>query len=247
MDEWDLRLDGNGPIGEQIRRAVARAIMSGGWPPGTRIPSEEQLTEAFRCSRMTVNRALSELAKERLIVRRRKRGSFVATPSSEQSVLEIRNISAEIQGLGQTYRYQLLHRRQRGVTRAEAACLSLKPRDAVVDVACCHSADGVPMQLEYRLISLAAVPEAAEEPFATEPPGAWLLRRIPWSEAEHEIMAEPASAAEAQRLEIAVGSACLIINRRTWRNGEIVTAVRLVHPGHRRKLVARFMPDAPAR
>lgn len=246
MEGGDLRLDGNGSIGEQIRRAVTRAVLSGDWAPGTRIPSEEQLTQTFGCSRMTVNRALSALAKERFIVRRRKRGTFVAPPSSEQSVLEIRNIATEIQRMGQAYHYQLLHRRHRGATRAEAARLGLKPRDALIDVACCHSADGVPMQLEYRLISLAAVPEVAEVSFATEPPGAWLLRRIPWSEAEHEIMAEAASPAEAQLLGIDAGVACLVVNRRTWRNGRTVTAVRLVHPGHRRKLVAHFMPDAPA-
>ncbi|MDB6013461.1 MAG: hypothetical protein JWL65_5711, partial [Gammaproteobacteria bacterium] len=29
-------LDGNGPIWQQIRRVLARPILSGEWPPGTR-------------------------------------------------------------------------------------------------------------------------------------------------------------------------------------------------------------------
>ena len=36
------------------------------------------------------------------------------------------------------------------------------------------------------------------------------------------------------------GMRCLVIDRRTWRSGRTLTAVRLIYPGESHKLVARF-------
>jgi GntR family histidine utilization transcriptional repressor len=57
-----------------------------------------------------------------------------------------------------------------------------------------------PFALEDRLISLAAVPEAADLDFAEESPGAWLLHHVPWTEAENRISAVGADAAVAELL-----------------------------------------------
>src|ERR1700744_6004734 len=56
----------------EIQRALETAIFSGDLPPGARVPSEQQLLKRYRCSRMTVNKALSALAASGLIVRRRR-------------------------------------------------------------------------------------------------------------------------------------------------------------------------------
>jgi GntR family transcriptional regulator, histidine utilization repressor len=47
----------------------------------------------------------------------------------------------------------------------------------------------------------------------------------------------------AAELNIDEGAACLVIERRTWRNGEPITAVRLVHPGPLYDPMARFTPS----
>src|SRR5262245_9518854 len=39
------RLDGTGPMWQQIRRVLAQPILRGDWPPGTRMPAEHELTE----------------------------------------------------------------------------------------------------------------------------------------------------------------------------------------------------------
>jgi GntR family histidine utilization transcriptional repressor len=48
----------------------------------------------------------------------------------------------------------------------------------------------------------------------------------------------------AAELNIDQGAACLIIERRTWRNREPITAVRLVHPGALYDLTAKFTPSS---
>ncbi len=57
MADGLLDLDGQGPLYEQIRRAIARKITGREWRPGYRIPFENEITAALGVSRMTVNRA----------------------------------------------------------------------------------------------------------------------------------------------------------------------------------------------
>ena len=67
--------DGKEPsLHRRILDDVEGKILSGEWPPGHRIPFEHELTEQYQCSRMTVNKAITELVKRGLIERRRKSG-----------------------------------------------------------------------------------------------------------------------------------------------------------------------------
>jgi GntR family histidine utilization transcriptional repressor len=91
---------------KQIRLDIERRILTGEWPPGHRIPFEHELTAHYRCSRMTVSKALSELAQADLIERRRKAGTFVRRPTFLSAVLKIADIRAEITALGRSYGYE---------------------------------------------------------------------------------------------------------------------------------------------
>src|SRR5690606_15257372 len=95
---------------ERILRDVEGKILSGEWPPGFRIPFEHELTTEYACSRMTVNKALSELVKRGLIERRRRSGSFVTRPHAQSAVLEIHDIQREVQELGLAYRLEVRSR-----------------------------------------------------------------------------------------------------------------------------------------
>src|SRR5260370_40145772 len=82
-------LDGDGPIWQQIRRALANPILNGEWPPGTRIPTEALLTKRFGISRMTASKAVQQLVADGLVQRRRKTGTLVADRALERPVFEI--------------------------------------------------------------------------------------------------------------------------------------------------------------
>lgn len=69
-------------IYQRIFTDIETKIISGDWRPGDRIPVEHELAAEYRCSRMTVSKALSALSERGMIVRRRKTGSFVASPRS---------------------------------------------------------------------------------------------------------------------------------------------------------------------
>ena len=64
------------PIYQQLKTLLVDAILERQFPDG-RLPTEHQLCEIHGISRTPVSRALSELAAEGLILRHRRRGSFV--------------------------------------------------------------------------------------------------------------------------------------------------------------------------
>ena len=227
---------------QQIMSEIEERILSGDWRPGHRIPFEHELTVRFNCSRMTVSKALTQLANAGLIERRRKAGSFVALPHSRSAVLEIQNIEAEVLALALPYRFEIIACRARKTTRAENAMAELAPGAKILDLTCLHLAGLRPFCLEQRLINLEAVPDASQEAFADIAPGTWLVQRVPWSAAEHRIKAVAADAAQTRLLKISGGAACLVIERRTWSADKPITFVRLTYPGDAHDLVARFAP-----
>jgi GntR family transcriptional regulator, histidine utilization repressor len=230
------------PLHQRIRDEIEGLIRSGAWAPGHRAPSESELMAQYGCSRMTVNKAMSALAEAGLIVRRRRAGSFVARPKVHSTVLDIPDIQAEITARGETYAFRLLAAEQRPADPDDGDEAELAGEGELIVLRGLHIAGGRPFALEDRLISLAAVPEAAAADFAAEPPGAWLLHHVPWTEAESRISAVGAEPAVAELLALDAGAALLAVERRTWRAGEPVTRVRQLFPGEAYDLVARFGP-----
>lgn len=213
-------------------------ILSGELSPGDRIPFEHELTERYGCSRMTVSKAISELAGRGLVTRRRRAGTFVAQPKAHAAVLAIPDLRAEVIERGQAYGYVLLERIEREPDGEDE--IELASGGVLLDLTCLHSADGAPLALEHRLIALGAAPKAIDVDFHTVPPGSWLLDSAPWTEAENRISAIAADARAARLLELKPGAACLCVERRTWRDGQGVTRVWQTFPGDRYDLVARF-------
>ena len=222
----------------RIRGDIEARIRSGEWPPGTRIPFEHQLVVEYGCARATVNKALSRLAREGLIERRRRAGSFVAHPRIHSAIIGVPDIGALITARGEAYRWQLASRNssfapQEVETRSRGRWMALEG---------VHHSGSLPFGVEARWINIGAVPKAEQADFSVEAPGTWLLGHVPWTDARHRISAAAASAMVARVLRIREGDACLQIERWTWRSGVPVTFVRQVFPGDRYDLVEDFTP-----
>lgn len=226
----------------EIQRDLQEKIATGIWVPGSRVPAEHELQTQYACSRMTVNKALSALAKAGLVVRRRRSGSFVATPKSQETILSIHDIKAEILATGRAYRFDVLSRIERKMTAEDALRLAIPAKGRVLALTVLHLAGDRPFVFEERLMNLGVVPAAASEAFTDSPPGTWLLNVVPWTNAEHVIQADLASPLVAEKLGIARKAACLVIERRTWQGDNTITWVRLSYPGERHQLTSHFRP-----
>ena len=228
---------------QRILAEIEGRIVSGEWAPGYRIPYEVDLARTYGCSRMTVNKVMTQLVKSGLIERRRRSGSVVRRPTSQSAVLEIRDIAREVAALGKPYFYRLLSAERTHADAAECALLELAKPGPVLRLRCLHLAGPEPFCVEQRLINLEAVPAAAEVSFAAEPPGAWLVAKVPWSAAEHVIKAVGADALVSELLAVKRGFPCLAMQRRTTFAGAYVTWVRLTYRGDGHVLTATFTPS----
>jgi multiple sugar transport system substrate-binding protein len=65
------------PLYFQLKTLLLEEIQSGRYGPDERLPTEHELCDRYAISRTPVTRALSELADEGVILRHRRRGSFV--------------------------------------------------------------------------------------------------------------------------------------------------------------------------
>lgn len=227
---------------QRIQGEIENKIVSGEWPVGFRIPFEVDLAKQYGVSRMTVNKVLTQLARAGLIDRVKRSGSFVSQPHTQSAVLEIGDIRQEVESLKLPYDFRVIERSKHKATSDDRLRLDVPASASVIDITCLHRAGGKPFCLEERLISLETVPEAEAATFTDITPGQWLLRQVPWSSAEHRIHASAADEATAGSLGVEVGTACLVIERRTWSNGGPVTQVRLTYPGDRHALTATFAP-----
>jgi len=228
-------------IEARIRGQIEARIRSGEWAPGTRIPFEHELVAEHGCARGTVNKALSRLAREGLIERRRRAGSFVARPQFHSAAIGVLDIGTLVRARGESYGWQLEESAIDRVAPDEAVA---RPAGRWLRLAGLHHASASPFGWELRWIDLLTVPQAEAVDFAREAPGTWLLGHVPWSDGRHRISAVAAIPAIARRLGLASGAPCLQVERWTWRQGEPVTFVRQLFPGDRYDLIEDFAPPA---
>ncbi|WHH61020.1 GntR family transcriptional regulator [Petroclostridium sp. X23] len=66
------------PLYEQLKDYIKQAISSGEYKQGQALPSERQLMENLRVSRITVRQAIGELVNEGVLYRQHGKGTFVA-------------------------------------------------------------------------------------------------------------------------------------------------------------------------
>lgn len=227
---------------QKILGDIEGHIVSGEWPPGFRLPFEVNLAEQYGCSRMTVNKVMTQLAKAGLIERHRKAGSFVRKPRAQSAILELHDIETEVKSLGLPYAYNLLSRKDRRSNAEDRQLMELKGVTPMIELLAVHKAGNRPFCVEERRINASVVPEAADTDFRKNAPGQWLIAQVPWTTAENRILAAAASEETARLLDLPKGTACLVVERRTWSPAGPVTFVRLTYPGDSHTLVARFSP-----
>jgi GntR family histidine utilization transcriptional repressor len=230
------------PRYQQLKEMIIDRIMSGELQPRDRVPSENELVDAMRVSRMTANRAMRELTDEGYVDRIAGRGTFVADFKAASHVLEVRNIANEVTRRGHTYS-AVVHK-QEGAKAGGEICDALQADygSDVFHVLVVHHENGVPIQLEDRYVLGEFAPDCLEQDFTSTTPGAWLSSIAPLAEAEHIVRAAMPDATVRERLKMDDREPCLLVVRRTWAGGRPVSFGRLYHPGSRFELTGHYVP-----
>lgn len=80
-----MQTSDNRPLYQQIKDDINRQIDTKLLLPGDKLPTEQQLTEQYNVSRITVSKALAELKAEGRVTRHPNKGTFVAFPIEKES------------------------------------------------------------------------------------------------------------------------------------------------------------------
>ena len=81
---------------DAVYTQLRELLVSGRWPEGTKIPSENELCRDFSVSRVVVREALQKLRGEKLIVSRQGVGSYAANPSNFAPVDQPIDLSEQV-------------------------------------------------------------------------------------------------------------------------------------------------------
>ena len=234
------------PAYQRIKDSILQNIHSGVWQAGDAIPTEFALAGTFGVSRMTVNRALKELSEERVLERRQGSGTFVAQQQFNHTFVEVRNIAEDLKSAHKTYEAKVLSAQRIPLidideklrAHFQAAIASegkkMPTLDGDVDeVKIVHIADGKAMQFEERWVDAQLVPNFIEQDFSVTNTSDYLIAHVPLEGGSYTIRALAAPAEVAQALDISVGAPALLLSRKTYSAGQVVTYVNMWHAGNR--------------
>ncbi len=228
------------PAYEQVKAFVKAQINLGVWRPGDAVPSESALQLQFGICRMTVNRAMKELAVEGVVNRIQGSGTVVAQLHRISSTLAIRDIHDEILERGHSHSTTVLTVEATRADAALAQLFKLRCGARLFHSVLVHHEDGVAIQLEDRHVNPASAPHYLEVDFTACTPTHYLLDHAPLTEASYSIESALASAQEAKYLGIKRGEPCLVMTRCTVSAAHVASLARLVYPGMRYSFSGKF-------
>jgi len=230
------------PLYQMVKEHILALIRDGVCLPDTCIPSEHQLVEQLKVSRMTVNRALRELTAEGRLVRLQGVGTFVAHPRPLRSLLEIRSIVDEIRERGGEHACKMHLLAEENAYTELALVMEIPVGAPVFHSIMVHKDRGVPVQVEDCFVDPRLAPDYLAQDFSLTSPTDYLLETIPVSAVEHIIEALLPDGMIQRLLAIGPGEPCLMLHRQTWSGERVATHSRYIFPGTRHRIGARFRP-----
>ncbi|WP_330925123.1 histidine utilization repressor [Candidatus Sororendozoicomonas aggregata] len=233
------------PLYLQIKHYITQKIDSGQWPEGHKITTELALTRQFNVSRMTANKAIRDLVAEGRLYRRPRRGTFVCKKEekADASLLSVQNIAEQVRQRGKNYHCQIIRQVAIGADENVAADLEVRVGSSLFYSEIVHYENDSPVQLEMRWVNAEYVPEYISQDFSSITPNQYLCENSPLSAIEHTVEAIVPDTTVRLALAMSEQEACLLLKRRTWSNGKLVSAALFYHPGTRYKLSAKILME----
>src|SRR2546425_9935334 len=120
-------MNGRVPRYHRIAEELRERIQSGDLGPGVRLPNQRRLARDFGVTLMTVRHALELLERDNLIRRQHGLGTFVAAPSIDYDILQLRRLVGELRAQGEPVSTRLLSSRFVAADRRGGAAPAHRP------------------------------------------------------------------------------------------------------------------------
>lgn len=150
-----LQSGGAGPLYLKLRQSLEEAILSGKLNHGDALPPERDLADYANVSRVTVRKAVDDLVRDGLLVRRHGSGTFVVRPVSrvEQSLSRLTSFTEDMARRGLNTRAEWLERGLFHPSPDEMMTLGLAADALVARLGRLRIADDMPLAIERACVS----------------------------------------------------------------------------------------------
>lgn len=227
----------------QLAEQILAAIGAGQLRPGMALPSERELSQELRLSRMTVRRAFEELVERGQLEQRRGSGTFVKRPALEQSVDRLEGYWDEATRLGMQPGSRLLEAGFQPIDSDVARALGVDEGERLLRVSRLRTANDEPLALQLaflaprlsglnldRLVVSGSLYRTICDQFGVEP-----------ARARQTVAARMPTAGERSLLGIDQGVPVLALERTTFDDGgEPFEFVRSVYRGDRYRMALQL-------
>jgi GntR family transcriptional regulator len=199
---------------ERLREALRSLIVEGGLEPGARLPTEAELGEQHRVSRVTVRRALAELNAAGLIEKVNGRGSFVRRPRPPGDLGPVTGFLEFMRRRGHRAIGVASAPKTVRATPPIAAALGVSVGSPIGAIGILHRVDDEPHAHQTAYGSVGLVERLAKEDLATNDLMTLMNQRLghPVRRWHTEIEAAAADAALARRLKVPAGAPVLSLH-----------------------------------
>jgi GntR family transcriptional regulator len=236
------------PLYAQVENVIIDRISDGSLPPGTRLPSEDDLVQEYTVSRTTIRAAIQSLVQRGLVEIRRGKGTFVTQPKITQELTELTGFVEDMQALGRHAKAKLLDQRVVAANQVVARQLALSQGTPVVRIQRIRLADAIPLSFDETYLPKQLGDKVMADNLETEPIFSLLEQkyRTPLVEAEYRLEAVCADPTVATALRIDVGSPIFLIERTSYSIGHRpVDYEKLHYRGDQIRFVTRLMRRKP--
>jgi len=143
-------------LADQVEDLLRGRIREGVYTPGSRMPSESELSEELGVSRATVRTVLTKLAVNGLILRKQGDGTYVNARVEKISAHlgNIWDFVCLIESNGFSPSIQFISKEIRAATEKEAEMLSLEPAERLLSLQRLFLADEKPVILTHNIFPL---------------------------------------------------------------------------------------------
>jgi GntR family transcriptional regulator len=231
------------PLYAQVEAVLASDIAGGSLPPGSQLPTENDLIERFGVSRPTVRRAIQNLVSRGLVEIQRGKGTFIKQPKITQELTALSGFVEDMQALGHHPTARLLDKRLVAADKIVAHQLGLSAGTLVVRIRRVRLADGAPVSFDDTYLPREVGEKVITNDLEVEPIFSLLETKydMPLVEAEYRLEAVAAEPVVAEALGVETGSPLFLIERTSYCAGNRpVDYERLYYRGDMIRFVTRL-------
>ena len=164
-----INFDSYIPYYIQLIEALKAKISRGEWKPGDKIPSEPELCVYYGVSRTVVRQALREIELDGLILRKKGKGTFIAEPKINESLVEkLTGFYQDMLERGHRTVTQVLKHEIEPCTAKIARDLHIAPGTSVFCIERLRFVDGVPIVLVTTYIPVSLCPQLADQDLSNQ-------------------------------------------------------------------------------